>query len=80
MTTEIKAFEVGKSYWTRSICDYDCIIRMTVVSRTAKFITAEVGGKTKRLGVKVCSYDNAERCDPWGRYSMSPVISADRQG
>lgn len=73
-------FEVGKSYWTRSICDYDCIITIKVLARTAKFITAEVGGKTKRLGVKVCQYDNAERCDPWGRYSMSPVISAGKQG
>lgn len=75
---EVIKFEAGKSYWTRSICDYDCIIRIEVISRTAKFITAKVGNKIKRLGVKVCTYDNAERCDPWGRYSMSPSISAGR--
>lgn len=80
MNAEIKKFEPGKSYWTRSICDYDCIITIEVISRTAKFITAKVGGKIKRLGVKVCDYDKAERCDPWGRYSMSPVISAAKNG
>lgn len=28
-------FEVGKTYYTRSICDNDCIIRGKVLKRTA---------------------------------------------
>lgn len=71
-------FEVGKIYSTRSICDYDCIFRFTVLSRSAKFITVSdpTGGKTRRSGVYL--YDGIEHSMPLGRYSMAPVIRADK--
>ena len=34
-----KTFKAGKSYATRSICDHDCWMRVTVLSRTAKTVT-----------------------------------------
>ena len=42
----MKKFEIGKTYFCRSICDHDCIFEMTVISRTEKTITAKhnVGG------------------------------------
>jgi hypothetical protein len=66
-------FETGKTYYTRSIGDSNCIIRVTVASRTAKTIkTAE--GKILRVS------DDAgeEIVRPWGRYSMSPTIRASK--
>jgi hypothetical protein len=73
-------FETGKTYFTRSICDRNCIFRITVISRTAKTIRANVEGegeKTLRIianngifGIPV------ERVMPFGRYSMAPVICA----
>lgn len=67
----MKQFEVGKTYSTRSACDHDCIISITVASRTAKTIrTTE--GKTLRPSV----YDGAEMVKPFGSYSMAPVIRA----
>ncbi len=68
-------FEVGKTYYGRSVCDYDCIITVTVASRTAKFITTDEG---KRLGVKPMYDGSAEYVSPWGHYSMSPIVIAER--
>jgi hypothetical protein len=70
---EIAKFEVGKTYSTRSIGDHNCIIRMTVASRTEKTIKTTDG---KSFRVSICPYDNAELIRPWGRYSMAPTINA----
>lgn len=70
-------FEVGLTYSTRSICDHTCIIDMTVIKRTRCTVTADVrsrGVKTMRIAV----HDGVETVQPWGSYSMSPMISAGR--
>lgn len=65
-------FQAGKTYATRSICDHNCIIRVSVVSRTAKTIkTAD--GKTFRIS----EYQGVEQVKPWGSYSMAPIVGAD---
>lgn len=68
-----KTFEAGKTYYTRSICDHDHIIRVKIVGRTAKTVKTDKG-KTFR----VYTYDGVERFKPWGSYSMCPIIGADR--
>ncbi len=72
------AFVVGETYTTRSACDYDCIYSFKIIARTEKTLTIEEHGKTYKRGVR--AYDGSERCSPHGRFSMSPVISADRKG
>lgn len=67
----MQKFQVGQTYATRSVCDHDCVIRVTVARRTAKTITTD-GGKTLR----VSEYDGAEQVKPWGSYSMAPIVSA----
>lgn len=68
-------FEVGGTYWARSACNHDTLIRVTVAKRTAKTITTDEG---KRL--RVCTkYSGHEAVKPWGSYSMCPVVSADRK-
>jgi hypothetical protein len=80
-------FEVGKTYQTRSICDHDCLITMTVVDRTAKTVRMVEGdGKAplKLNGdnkpVKTfrprTSDNGVEFIWPWGHYSMSPLLDA----
>jgi hypothetical protein len=70
-------FEIGKTYSTRSICDYECIFSFKVIGRTEKTVTIESRSRgAVRRKVRVGS-DGVERCDPHGRYSMSPVLSAD---
>lgn len=71
----LAAFAPGLTYWTRSIGDSDCIHRITVAKRTAKFITTTEG---KRLGVSV--YEGEETVKPFGTYSMCAVIGAAKQG
>ena len=70
-------FETGKKYFTRSICDSDCIWTFEVIKRTAKRITIQNGSKVSIVGVN--EYDGAELCYPLGRYSMSPILRADRE-
>lgn len=67
----VVAFEVGKTYSTRSACDHECIFRITVAKRTAKTITTDKGA-VLRIGI----YSGAEEVYPRGRYSMAPVINA----
>jgi len=64
-------FQQGATYKTRSVCDHDCIISLTVVKRTAKTITTEKG-KTLRIH----EFEGVERVKPWGTYSMAPIVSA----
>ena len=67
-------FEAGKSYVGRSICDSECRIAVNVAKRTAKTIVTTEG---KRL--RVSEWNGVEQVSPWGRYSMSPVVSADQR-
>lgn len=67
----MNAFQTGQTYQTRSICDHDCIISVTIASRTDKTVKTTDG---KIFRVKV--YDGAEYIKPWGSYSMAPMIDA----
>lgn len=73
----MKTFQVGKTYWTRSACDHECIFRVTVLKRTAKTITVDRSGKVKNLRVAV--WNDVETVKPYGTYSMCPVIGADKE-
>lgn len=70
-------FEVGKTYATRSICDYDCIHSFTILARTEKTITTTVHGEIVKRGVKV--YHDVEQFKPFGSYSMCAVIYAEQR-
>jgi hypothetical protein len=64
-------FEIGKKYYARSTCDYDCIFFLTVKSRTEKTLVTSEG---KRL--KIYNFGDGESVYPNGRYSMAAVIDA----
>ena len=75
--TTITTFKIGNTYSARSACNSECVWEWTIIKRTAKFITIQDDhGKISRVGVRVS--DGAEVADPMGRYSMSPIIRADR--
>lgn len=68
-------FEVGKTYATRSICDYDTWFRFTILARTAKQVSIKVNGNIVRRGLYI--YDDVEQFKPYGSYSMCAIIGAD---
>lgn len=68
-------FQVGHTYSTRSICDYDTVFSFTILSRTAKTVTVNVNGKVVRRGISV--WNGIEQFKPHGSYSMCAIISAD---
>jgi hypothetical protein len=71
-------FELDKTYFMRSVCDYNCIWNATVLKRTAKFVTLKVDGEKDPVRCKVSEYDNSEMCYPLGKYSMAPILRAEK--
>jgi hypothetical protein len=70
-------FEVGKTYWTTSICDSECVYTITVIRRTAKTLYVTEHGEAKTLRIKIGFRDH-EQVKPHGSYSMAATISADK--
>jgi hypothetical protein len=68
-------FQTGKTYTTRSIVNSDTTISVTVLRRTAKTIYVKGDVLTKQA-LRVWQHNGVEQVAPWGKYSMSPVISA----
>jgi hypothetical protein len=73
--TKMNQFQIGRTYSTRSICDYDCIFSFTILGRTAKTVTTQVHGKTVRRGLSL--WNGVEQFKPFGNYSMCAIIGAD---
>jgi hypothetical protein len=67
-------FTIGEEVAARSLADWDCIFRFTVISRTAKFVTLNYYGEPKR--VKIHVRDGREYCYPLGNYSMACSVYA----
>lgn len=80
-------FEINKVYSMRSACDYDCIWSYKVIKRTACTVTLQQlhrDGKPygKTINCRISKGDsafyNAEAVSPLGKYSMSPILVANR--
>ena len=74
-------FQTGKTYYTRSIGDHNCIFSIEVLKRTKCMLTVKTGMgelKTLRINKKDSAYFNAEAVKPEGSYSFAPIITADK--
>ena len=70
-------FEAGRHYYTRSICDHNCIFAYTVKRRTAK--TAWIVDKHgKEIRRKIFEVDGVENIAV-ASYSFAPILTADRE-
>ena len=67
-------FEIGRTYETRSLCDYKCIYSVKVIAKTSKTVTIISMGKESRC--KVHEHNGEQFIYPNGRYSMCPIITA----
>lgn len=65
-------FEVGQTYQTSSFGDHNQILKIIVVSRTAKTVTLAGSIEGRR---KVYEYDGDE-CVRSGNYSFAPIFCA----
>lgn len=70
-------FQVGRTYQVRSICDYECIFSFVILSRTEKTVSIRAHNNVRRRKIRLV--DGVECIDPFGRYSMSPVLRAAAQ-
>ena len=74
-------FEAGKTYGNNFICDSGSWFYFEVVRRTEKnvWIRDLQTDKVSRRKVDIDSDGKYEMCSPFGNYSMSPILSSDRQ-
>ena len=72
----MKKFEVGHVYFDQYACDHETLTTIKIIKRTAKTVTFERNGKTRRAKL----YENAdgEYIMP-DHYSMAPVYRAERE-
>lgn len=80
MSTTIQGiirFETGKTYYTKSICDSEIIYKFKIERRNMKSVWIMIDGKLKRRALKY--HGGSEYFEPFGNYSMSPMIKAERE-
>lgn len=72
----MKKFEIGHTYFDQYACDHETLTTIKIIKRTAKTVTFERNGKTRRAKL----YENAdgEYIVP-DHYSMAPVYRAERE-
>lgn len=76
----IKKFEIGKVYYAHFASDYDTTIKVKIVGRTEKTVKYVILDHFKKE-IKICKpiiYNKQECFYPFGKYSMSPRIEANR--
>ena len=72
----MKKFEVGHTYFDQYACDHETLSTIKIVKRTAKIVTFERHGKTRRA--KLYEDCNGEYIIP-DHYSMACVYRAERE-
>lgn len=72
----MNTFEIGKEYYSRSICNHDCVFTIKITGRTAKTVSYEYMGDSRRSKIRV---DDSGECIQPDRYSMAPVFRAERE-
>lgn len=76
MSNETKSFQVGTTYFCRFICDSESTANFEVIARKGAMISLKSGSEIIRKRVKI--WNGAEFVLPFGRYSMSPILSAEK--
>lgn len=75
---EMATFETGKTYGNNFIGNSDLWFYFEVTRRTDKsvWIKDTNTGEVSRRKIRV--YNGVEQCDPFGQYSMSPTLRANK--
>ena len=72
----MKQFEIGKTYFDTWACDSDTISTIKIVGRSAKMVTFERNGETRRARIYTDSHGEYIMPD---HYSMACVYRAERE-
>ena len=72
----MKQFEIGHTYFDTWACDSDSISTIKIVGRSAKMVTFERNGKTRRARIYTDSHGEYIMPD---HYSMACVYRAERE-
>lgn len=71
-------FEFGRTYFNRFIGDADSRFECTVIKRTAKTVTITTAMYDQPVRRTIRVWNGVEEILPFGKYSLAPVLRADR--
>ena len=72
----MKTFEINKEYSGRYVSDWNAVIKIKVIKRTAKTITFLEDDETRTKKIR---NDSESEYIKLGDYSMAPIIRAERE-
>ena len=72
-------FKTDKTYFTRFIGDSESKIFMKVIKRTAKSLRVKIDGIAELKTLRISIFDDCEMVRPLGKYSMCPIINAEKE-
>ncbi len=75
-TAALKTIKAGQVLTARSICDYECIFRLTVLNRTKSMATVKIDGYVDPKRCKVKVWEGVEYVMALGTHSMAPMFRA----
>lgn len=75
----VKKFEVGKKYTAQFIGDADLKPVFEVLKRTDKTLTVKGENEKESVTKKIEVWNDTEKIYPYGKYSMAPALSADKE-
>jgi hypothetical protein len=75
----MKIFQVGETYYDRSMCDHNCIYTADVIKRMNKSVLVIIRDRYDKPVIRrIIVRDGVEGFYPFGRYSMASYISANK--
>jgi len=71
-------FFINNTYSTRSSCNHECVYTFKIIKRTEKSVWIIEVGEKEIIRRKVIMYEGIETIYPLGKYSMAPILRADK--
>ena len=71
-------FFINNTYSTRSSCNHECVYTFKIIKRTEKNVWILEAGEKEIIRRKIIMYEGVETTYPLGKYSMAPILRADK--
>ena len=71
-------FLIHNTYSTRSSCNHECVYTFKIIKRTEKNVWIIEAGEKEIIRRKIIMCEGIETIFPLGKYSMAPVLRANK--
>jgi hypothetical protein len=71
-------FLINNTYSTRSSCNNECVYSFAIIKRSEKCVWILEAGEKEIIRRKIIMYEGIETIYPLGKYSMAPILRANK--